>query len=270
MKSPGSAEVTADGFTLVELLVVIATIAILASLALVAVQKGKGKADAAYCRNNLKQIGVWLSQFVLENGDYPMDLTTDLTPLLAERYSHHGPTWVASLRRTGGFSDAVLVGDPGDVFQCRAAKRPPYLPEDSTQGYGSYGYNSHGIVGSPSDKPLGLGGKGGEGNSMFAPPVREGEVVKPVEMIAIGDSFLGWRALIVDGRYGVIGLRFGLAGIEGETSHALKRHGGFGNYVFCDGHVQPLPLKGLYLQVANSSLAHLWNRDNEPHLERLR
>ncbi len=254
------------GLTLVELLVVVAVLAILAALAFPAIQRGKGTANATHCKNNLKQIGIGLSQFVLDTGDYPLDLNTELP----EKYPDHGRTWETSVKRSGGFPEIVNIGAAGDVFRCRSAIRPAYLPSDSSQGYVSYGYNSHGIVGSPTDLPLGLGGKGGENGAAFAPPVKATEVVKPVEMIAIGDSFFGWRTFIIDGRYGAIGLRFSLSGIEGETTHALKRHSGFGNYVFCDGHVEALRLQRLYLDVAKSGLARLWNLDNEPHLERLK
>jgi prepilin-type N-terminal cleavage/methylation domain-containing protein/prepilin-type processing-associated H-X9-DG protein len=58
---------TQRGFTLVELLVVIAVIAILASLLLPALSKAKGKAQSIACRNNLKQLEV---AAVMYAGDY--------------------------------------------------------------------------------------------------------------------------------------------------------------------------------------------------------
>ena len=55
------------GFTLVELLVVISITAVLASLLLPALAKARGNADAAVCRNNLRQWGVVAASY---SGDF--------------------------------------------------------------------------------------------------------------------------------------------------------------------------------------------------------
>ncbi len=57
------------GFTLVELLVVIAVIAILAALVLPAFNRGKEAARSASCLNNLHQIGIGLQLYVSDNGN---------------------------------------------------------------------------------------------------------------------------------------------------------------------------------------------------------
>ena len=59
------------GFTLIEMLVVIAIIGILAALALNAVQRARAAARRADCANNLKQLGIAVQSFQTSHHRYP-------------------------------------------------------------------------------------------------------------------------------------------------------------------------------------------------------
>ena len=65
----------AEGFTLIELLVVIAIIALLIALLLPAVQAAREAARRAQCVNNLKQLGLAISNYEAAAGALPMTLS---------------------------------------------------------------------------------------------------------------------------------------------------------------------------------------------------
>src|SRR5205823_3432054 len=61
------------GFTLLELLIVVAIIAVLTSLVVIGAASAKGKAWRVQCMNNLHQIGIGFMIYAQENNAYPAD-----------------------------------------------------------------------------------------------------------------------------------------------------------------------------------------------------
>jgi prepilin-type processing-associated H-X9-DG protein len=53
-------------------------------------------------------------------------------------------------------------------------------------------------------------------------------------------------------------------GGKGMGKRGIQRHNGRANVGFCDGHVENLPFKPLFLDTSDAALSR-WNIDHQPH-----
>jgi prepilin-type N-terminal cleavage/methylation domain-containing protein/prepilin-type processing-associated H-X9-DG protein len=119
-----------QGFTLIELLVVIAIIGILMALLLPAVQQAREAARRTQCKNNLKQIGLALHNYVDAHGTLPLCLNSTqkaisvhayLLPYLDQSALHHqvdfNTAWNSSTNASAAATKVVAFLCPSDSFQ---------------------------------------------------------------------------------------------------------------------------------------------------------
>ena len=256
-----------NGFSLIEMMVVIAIIAILAALLLPALNRAMGRARQTHCMNNVRQLGLGLQQFVSENHFYPLSVDGEY-----DKSSH--PTnfnsWTEAVEYQisgGDYRSNPSFWNKG-VWLCPGVKSKGILG----QGFNSYGYNAFGI-GVSSNSSLGLGGHYGFTHVMQAgqppvvkPPVMASEIASPSDMMAIGDGFHGNGTEIYSGQ-DLFWRHDSYSGFQDATS-PKARHLAKANVVFCDGHVESPTLKSLFEDSTDATLIS-WNRDRLPHRELL-
>ena len=99
------------GFTLVEIMIVVAIIGLLAAIAIPNFVSARARAQASACINNLKQIDAAASQFAIEQGKRTgsaINFPTDLTPYIKLNSAGSLPACPAG----GNYSDNKVGDQP--------------------------------------------------------------------------------------------------------------------------------------------------------------
>jgi prepilin-type N-terminal cleavage/methylation domain-containing protein/prepilin-type processing-associated H-X9-DG protein len=246
----------ARAFSLIELLMVTAIIAILAALLLPALSKGKAQGNSAACKNHLPEMGAALEMYVNENRrQYPNEAYVLWFNALLPYYPLQ---WTNPAYHCPGYK--------GDITLYAGS-----LPHDPL---GSYAYNARGVGSYDSLSPLylhGLVSLGLSGIGRNTSSISQSQVVAPGEMLAIGESrHRGEREVsndsCVDEMYcgNIAGPPVPMMNYYYGNPPLPERHGKNYNQLFCDGHVAGMNPRILF-NPTNS--AALWNNDHQPHPE---
>ena len=267
------------GFTLSELLIAIAIIAVLAALLLPALALAKGQAHSSACKNHLRQMGLALQMYVNESGgkypyytgspDHSLDSAVG-SPNTAFWWAKLSPyyslKWTDQKYHCPGYKGLVA----GLEFTNWWSKTPHSGPP-----FGSYAYNANGVsmpgFYKPYNPDLGLGfvpsGKRLNGSLEWGrASVPEHRIMEPSDMFSIGESrFID--AAVNGGLGGSDLLKCGLLNWRGTYYNLLfdpARHGKMYNQLFCDGHTEAI---NPWILFNPTNCAARWNADHQPHPE---
>jgi prepilin-type N-terminal cleavage/methylation domain-containing protein len=127
-----------DGFTLVELLVIIAIIAVLIGLLVPAVQKVREAANRSRCKNNLRQIGLALPMYHQDNNHLPPSRLSDvhatwailILPYIEQQTLYD--QW--SLPKTYYDQTDTARRTPVPIYYCPSRRSPQTGPQVSVSG----------------------------------------------------------------------------------------------------------------------------------------
>jgi prepilin-type N-terminal cleavage/methylation domain-containing protein/prepilin-type processing-associated H-X9-DG protein len=244
-KERGARESTEKkGFTLLEILMVVAIIGLLASLLLPGLATAKAKGRTTTCKNNLRQMAHALAMYESDFGFLPgagdVAIATNNFPWISASTN----SWIVRIQ--------PYIWEHSEILAC-----PEYQPHENLSNSlksDSFGYNAGGSsqIYVDMDKNLGLG----FGKDHF---IRSTALATPADMIEIGDLQLPaslWCNIISPWHKQPIG---------NVNCVVPSRHSGGANIVFCDGHVQ---WQTQARWIAENSPDRLrWNNDHQPHPE---
>ena len=211
------------GFTLVELLVVIAIIALLVSILLPALAKARDEARKVLCMTHLKQIGVGIALYMIEESDskYPQQIR----PILGASEGHW---W----QEVSPYIDEAFDGPSPGIAKATVGNCPSHTEADvTTSSDNQYSYRANILMmtnwyANPAAFPP----------MQPEPLIAEEDVRLPSEKILVfechtemwipdvgGYDFGGWLKYPFNPAYG--------EGPENQT------HRNVSNFLFCDNHV---------------------------------
>ncbi len=234
-------------FSLVELLVVVAIVAVLAALVLCGVSNAKAQSQSAACKNNLHQVGIALKIDVSDSVRYPS---------IASVVDGELETWADRLYpNTRSAWTNPVCQCPAYVTQHGLIKTTEPLRRGEI--FTSYAYNEWGLVDTARGRRLGLGFARGS-------TISESHLAAPSDMIAIADSRTFRNSNTAQGLIEPLHGLMQMQPFFDYHDETKPLHGRGYNILFADGHVA-LVKRRHYLYP--SMAAHNWNGDNQPHPE---
>lgn len=246
----------AGGFTVPEVLAVVAVIAIIMSLLLPSMERARDRTRAVICGSNERQLGIGIRNYATQNKYYfPVGVNPGSGDWL----------WMAILREeisamdlfhcpsTPAFTKWIKRESPGSPSHPTGWKQDERRLGPGRGDFFSYGMN---VWGAPC-----CADAYGTGTYYNHPTLGERKintVVAPDRFIILGDSNwdvptggdVNWSAYI---------------GMYAPRQYPMEIHQGYANILRGDGHVDQANRSQLVTPSANAEILKQWHRDNLPH-----
>lgn len=241
------------GFTLIELLIVVAIIGILAALLFPAFSRARENARRASCQSNLKQIGLGILQYTMDNDErYPYPNSDEVGGANTRTYyiDGFGPYQATGNDWPSWRSQIYTYVHSAEVYACPSAPRTDAANKLSTErvpsstvAYFPVGYGFNG--GNPSPTELG-GQQPVYGANVASYSLSALRVANPIQTILVYETshvnhpYPSWNTFLDgDGTNTSCPSPSSTTGIM-PLSYWWAGHLGTGNYLFADGHVKAM------------------------------
>lgn len=260
-------------FTIIEVLVVIAILALLMAILLPSLSSARAQARQIVCGSNLRQLGSAMQMYALDFNGRAMPLAYTSPSIIgtASPIYWWGSSGVSGVDHSKGFISLYLAADlrAESVFECPEQPWGSYKPQGATQESvtSTYGYNGYYLC--PPHAP------GWSFQIGHRPWQRLDRVRRPARVFAFGDTMLAWQGGIQNNALLDPPRLFQSPIWKLNTSPTTSfRHRDRTQMVHCDGHVESyLPGEGLPDKDGNPKLKELWRRyrvgsvgkSNDPH-----
>lgn len=221
---------TRDGFTLLELLITVAILALLAGLLLPGLHSAREKGRTAACMSNLRQLHLANSLYADDNDDcYVLGAENFLSNL--KRW--HG-TRISTTRPFDPSKGPLTpyLGRSGRIKECETLHTPPTQGDSDgrffEKGCGGYGYNMTYLGNQPGDWT-------------YTQPVRRSTVARLNQTAMFADAAMAYPEGPIEYSFMEPPYWVDENGIREDWGQPVPsvhfRHSGRANVVWCDGHV---------------------------------